>query len=49
MAVSKKLKSYFDNSNVGNCFCDCKYNTRFNKWEVVELMKMLKLQQLYKK
>ena len=26
MAVSKKLKSYFDNSNVGNCFCDCKYN-----------------------
>ena len=43
MAVSKKLKAYFDDSTSGNCFCDCKYNNRFKKWEVIGINEKAKI------
>ena len=44
MAVSKKLKSYFsDTEKSGNCFCDCKFNTRFKKWEVIGINENAKI------
>ena len=44
MAVSKKLKAYFDNTEKsGNCFCDCKFNTRFKKWEVIGINENAKI------
>ena len=44
MAVSKKLKAYFsDTEKSGNCFCDCKFNTRFKKWEVIGINESAKI------
>lgn len=44
MAVSKKLKEYFsDTEKSGGCFCDCKYNSRFNKWEIVGINEKAKI------
>ena len=44
MVVSKKLKAYFDNTEKsGNCFCDCKFNTRFKKWEVIGINENAKI------
>jgi len=44
MAVSKKLKAYFeDTDKAGNCFSDCKFNTRFKKWEVIGINESAKI------
>jgi len=37
MKISKLLKSRFS-ANKDNCFVNCKFNARFNKWEVIELI-----------
>jgi hypothetical protein len=37
MKISKLLKSRFEDKK-GHCFVKCKYNARFNKWEVIEIM-----------
>ena len=37
MKISKLLKSRFEDKK-GPCFVKCKYNVRFNKWEVIEIM-----------
>jgi hypothetical protein len=44
MAVSKQLKAYLSDTNKSSsCFCDCKYNTRFKKWEVVGINETAKI------
>ena len=38
MAVSKILNKYFSSEDGDkSCFCYCKYNKKFNKWEVIGL------------
>jgi hypothetical protein len=37
MKISKLLKSRFEEKK-GNCFVNCKYNDRFKKWEVIEII-----------
>lgn len=44
MAVSKKLSGYFTNGeSMNNCFCDCKFNTRFSKWEIIGINESAKI------
>lgn len=38
MSISKMLNKYFSSENSDkSCFCNCKYNKKFNKWEVIDL------------
>ena len=38
MAVSKMLNKYFSQEDKDkSCFCNCKYNSKFNKWEVLNI------------